>query len=338
MTTAAAVIIPYYQEKPGILRRALTSVLQQKLPPDVNLDIIVVDDGSPAPARAEIEGLNFAGPFNLRLIEQPNGGVGAARNTGLRNVSTATDYIAFLDSDDIWNPDHLAAALSALDSDFDFYFCDNRRIGQFESQFATMANGGFLANAGGQLISGNLYEISKEKFIHYALRSFVFQLSTVVYLQRAAPGLVFDSSLQCAGEDHLFLLQLAYKVQHIGFSPAICVTCAEGINIYYSTLNWDDPGHLMRYLGMALTYNQIRKKFTFSHDDQKHIAAKLRQYRLAFAFLTVRYFLKKRELWPPGLVKMTRYDSRFWLWYPLCILCVSVRFPLGLYDPVKGTA
>ena len=54
-----AVIIPYYQNRAGILRRALDSVMNQRLSSDVSVDIIVVDDGSPHPARLEIEGFFF---------------------------------------------------------------------------------------------------------------------------------------------------------------------------------------------------------------------------------------------------------------------------------------
>ncbi len=79
--TAVAVIIPYYQKRPGILRRALTSILRQDLPPNVRVDVHLVDDGSPVPARSEIEGLDFPQPFQLHLIEQPDSGVAAARNT-----------------------------------------------------------------------------------------------------------------------------------------------------------------------------------------------------------------------------------------------------------------
>lgn len=96
-----SVIIPYFQTREGILRRALTSLLEQTLPADAQVDVIVVDDGSPVPATGEIKGLTFTPPFYLILKQQPNGGVAAARNTALVLVRKETTYIAFLDSDDI---------------------------------------------------------------------------------------------------------------------------------------------------------------------------------------------------------------------------------------------
>ena len=48
-----AVVIPYFQRAPGILARALASIATQQHGPH-NLKVLVVDDGSPAPAQAEL--------------------------------------------------------------------------------------------------------------------------------------------------------------------------------------------------------------------------------------------------------------------------------------------
>jgi Glycosyl transferase family 2 len=98
------VIIPYYQEEPGILRGAVESALPQEGVSD--LEIIVVDGGSPAPARDDLQGLDLPPHVTLKLIEQPNRGPGAARNRALDSVSSDTPYVAFLDSDDSWTMNH----------------------------------------------------------------------------------------------------------------------------------------------------------------------------------------------------------------------------------------
>src|SRR5271168_5351830 len=124
-----AVIIPYYQRSQGILRRALESILAQKLPPDVAVHVIVVDDGSPAPATPEAEGLSFISPFCLTVVRKPNVGVAAARDEGLQRADDSTDYITFLDSDDAWEPEHIAQAVTALGRGYDYYFTDHSRVG-----------------------------------------------------------------------------------------------------------------------------------------------------------------------------------------------------------------
>ncbi len=70
-------------------------------------EIILVDDGSPAPGLAAV-----AAELGVRYVRQPPGGVSAARNTGVA-CSTGT-WVAFLDDDDVWHPDRLQAQLDAL--------------------------------------------------------------------------------------------------------------------------------------------------------------------------------------------------------------------------------
>jgi GT2 family glycosyltransferase len=54
-------------------------------------------------------------PSRFRIVRRAtNGGVAAARNDGFKAVSTDSDYVAFLDNDDLWNPSALQILLDAL--------------------------------------------------------------------------------------------------------------------------------------------------------------------------------------------------------------------------------
>jgi glycosyltransferase involved in cell wall biosynthesis len=103
---AVSVIIPLYNKGPYIAR-ALNSVLAQTFQ---NFEVIVVDDGS-TDEGAEIVG-RFGDP-RIRLIQQENGGVSAARNRGIE--ATRAELIAFLDADDEWLPGHLETLLRLQD-------------------------------------------------------------------------------------------------------------------------------------------------------------------------------------------------------------------------------
>jgi succinoglycan biosynthesis protein ExoW len=329
-----SVIIPYFQRKSGILRRALMSVLQQRLTPDIGVDVIVVDDGSPIPAKSEVENLDFKSPFNLILITQKNGGVAAARNTALRNVSSETKYIAFLDSDDIWAPEHLPIAISALEQGFDYYFCDNRRIGSYDSYLTLISFNPPPSPIDIPSAIEGLHEVDKEFLLGFSLRIWVSSTPTVVYRKSINLGVEFDVSLKAA-EDCLFFIQLISRCQRICYSPQVWVTCADGIGIWESRFGWDTPAHRSSQLSRVLAAQEMRKKLPLSKENKQQLDFTITRYRRFFAYLTVRWLLKKREWWSTEIGQMARSDPKFWLWYPLCVLYVASFFLLRLYTPLQ---
>lgn len=99
-----SVIIPAYN--PGdLLRRSLDSVLAQTWRA---FEIIVVDDGS----TDQTAQLCAAYGARVRYSRQPNMGVSAARNHGLRMARG--EFVAFLDADDAWLPDLLSVLVGHL--------------------------------------------------------------------------------------------------------------------------------------------------------------------------------------------------------------------------------
>ncbi|MDP9235059.1 MAG: glycosyltransferase family 2 protein [Actinomycetota bacterium] len=105
---AVTVVIPTRGVAP-FLPLALASALHQR---DVDLEVVVVDDGS------EREGGVWLGDLEdprIRGIrhDRPRG-VSAARNTGI--AAAAGEWMAFLDDDDIWSPEKLGRQLSAVRS------------------------------------------------------------------------------------------------------------------------------------------------------------------------------------------------------------------------------
>ena len=95
-----SVVIPVYNRAAAVLP-ALTSVQSQTFR---DFECIVVDDGSRDGEQLEkvVEQLC---DNRFRYVRRPNGGVSAARNTGIDEARG--DYIAFLDSDDQWVADKL---------------------------------------------------------------------------------------------------------------------------------------------------------------------------------------------------------------------------------------
>ncbi|OOC56758.1 MULTISPECIES: bifunctional glycosyltransferase/CDP-glycerol:glycerophosphate glycerophosphotransferase [Nocardiopsis] len=91
---ALSVIVPMYNVE-RYLDECLRSLQVQSWD---DLEVVMVDDGSPD-GSAEIAARYAEQDARFRLIQQENGGLGAARNTGIRHAEG--DFITFVDSDDV---------------------------------------------------------------------------------------------------------------------------------------------------------------------------------------------------------------------------------------------
>lgn len=123
--TGVTVVIPTYNRS-DLLARAIASVFAQQVTPDV---VIIVDDGSTDDTSAVVAASDN-GPVPLRYLHQDNAGGAAARNLGVE--AATTEWVAFLDSDDEWESDHLAQLLQAVedtDGAADLYFTDVHQAG-----------------------------------------------------------------------------------------------------------------------------------------------------------------------------------------------------------------
>ncbi len=101
-----SVILPAYNRR-DMLPQAIRSVLDQSLS---DLELIVVDDGS----TDDTKGLAELAADRVRYSWTPHGGAAHARNVGLR--SARGRYLAFLDSDDLYEPGKLAVQVEFLKS------------------------------------------------------------------------------------------------------------------------------------------------------------------------------------------------------------------------------
>lgn len=105
-----SVIVPSYN-RAELIRRCYDSVVRQDHRP---LEFLLADDASTDDTAAATAALPPAPGITVRYLRQPhNQGVSAARNLAAR--ASKGELIAFLDSDDVWFPEHLEKLLSAME-------------------------------------------------------------------------------------------------------------------------------------------------------------------------------------------------------------------------------
>lgn len=112
---SVSVVIPAYNAG-AFIEDAIESVLRQDTPAD---EIIVINDGSTDRDYADLQRVHST----IRVIQQPNRGVSAARNVGC-DAATG-DYVALQDADDIWLPRKLREQIGFLrqNPEYDAAFC-----------------------------------------------------------------------------------------------------------------------------------------------------------------------------------------------------------------------
>jgi succinoglycan biosynthesis protein ExoW len=232
-----AIVIPFYQREPGILRKAVDSVLLQA---DVdNVQIIIVDDGSPVSPREELRDLIDQDDGRIRLLVQENAGPGAARNMGLDHVPAGTEYAAFLDSDNVWSGSHLENAIAALEAGADFYFADVQREWEDDTVFALYEDRLPASDLGPLIPDRQIHEYRGD--YEAAVLNNLVRTSSVVYRYAFFPDARFVTDISCS-EDQYFWLTVGRRARMVAISLNCESISGLGVNLYASisrrTVGW----------------------------------------------------------------------------------------------------
>ncbi len=310
------IIIPYFQKETGVLARALRSIAAQQ-PTAMPMYVIVVDDASPISAESELAAAGTL-PCHVEIIHQANGGPGAARNTGLNHAPVGTRYIAFLDSDDEWCPEHAIRATESLGAGYAFYFADHRQLG---AQTNAFARAGRIQpdqhpllpvpHAGLHAYQGDLLD--------QIIRGNIIGTSTVVYDFQQFSEKRFKIEFTNAGEDYLFWMDIADSQAKVAFSSHCEVIYGRGVNIFAGTA-WGSEQHMLR------THNEIKYKkltgqlFKLTELQKIHIQTSIKSLRTTFAQNIFHRILHRKKL-PWDLLKShMRLDPLSFVLIPVVLL------------------
>jgi len=192
-----SVVIPAYNAAAYILTAVRSALAQQ----GVELEVIVVDDGSTDDTRALVG--SVADP-RLRLLADTNHGPAHARNQGCR-TARATSYVAFLDADDAWDSEKLLVQTRLLEA-------DQTLVGAGCFMRYVSSSGKVLGETGQRLEPTDVRRVSAGELFPFPMSSLIVRRSA---LERSG---LFDESFRYAGSEDLdFLARLA------GAGPLQCV-------------------------------------------------------------------------------------------------------------------
>ena len=148
-----SVVIPAYNVAPYV-EAAVRSALDQTLG---DLEVIVVDDGSTDGTTELLERLDreLRDP-RLRIVGRPNGGLAAARNTGIE--AARGRFVGFLDGDDLWRPEKAARHLEPMldDPSIGITFSDSEYLTEDGRPTGRLLTSGSLRPSLWQMIRRNL--------------------------------------------------------------------------------------------------------------------------------------------------------------------------------------
>jgi glycosyltransferase involved in cell wall biosynthesis len=188
--TRLSVIIPAYNVEKYVVQ-AIRSVLEQSI---TDLEAIVINDGSTDDTAKRIREIDDP---RMRVINQSNSGISAARNAGIR-MSSGT-YIGFLDGDDIWLPQKAEKHLLLMQKD--------ERIGVSYSYLAYISDDGKPTHN---------YYINKNRqptAIDLIRRSHIITSSAIVRKACFLQAGLFDENLRSC-EDYEMWIRIALRTQY----------------------------------------------------------------------------------------------------------------------------
>lgn len=197
---AVSVVIPAYRAAAHVAQ-AVECVFAQNF---TDFEVIVINDGSPD--TKEIE--NVLAPYFDRIIylKQENRGPSAARNTGIRHARG--EFLAFLDSDDVWETEYLATQMKFFrkDAALDLVYSDFLYCGDSEKSGKSYMN---MYPPKGRVTFENLM---KREYL-------IFPTTTVVRKRVVVEAGLFDEEIR-RSEDFDLFLRIAHRRGKIAYHRA----------------------------------------------------------------------------------------------------------------------
>ena len=332
-----SVIVPTFN-RAYCLARTLDSALAQT---HGELEVLVVDDGSTDDTRALVES-RYGNEPRVRYLHQDNRGVAAARNHGIQ--AARGDFVALLDSDDIWRPWKIELQLACLRQfpELGMVWTDMEAIdpsGQvFNPAYIRTMYSAYALFARGELFTEKAYlremmptmaDIVGDAqlrmgmiFSQMIMGSLVHTSTVLIRRERLAQVKAFDETLRFSGEDYDFHLRTC-RYGPVGFVDLPAIQYQRGM-----------PDRLTRdeyRIHTATNFLRTITPLIESARDEIHLPQRMIDAALADAHLWIGELqfeagdmpAAKRHLFLS--IRCRYFQSRAWMLLLSCFLPVDLR-------------
>lgn len=195
-----SVIIPNYNSE-NFIEETIKSVLNQSLKPH---EIIIIDDKSTDTSTKIVNSLKYKSKVKINLItlDTNSGYPSKPRNIGIENVSNESEYVCFLDSDDIWGEKKIELQYKFMKTNNLLASATNveKKINNFKKNISNIGCG------------KKLYQDD------FKYNNPTKSCSTLLIKKSALSNTRFIDSNEVKGiEDYFFMCELVLKLNEIGF-------------------------------------------------------------------------------------------------------------------------
>ena len=188
---------------------AIESALAQTYSP---VEVIVVDDGSTDNTRDVLAAYGD----RIIMLQQKNSGAAAARNTGLK--AAHGEFMAVLDSDDVWTPDKLKRQMKLIEHcpELDLVFTKGRVMDHEGKDLSIVLPDSIPETLPLRQIMEGAYMLDGEWFAVLADVNFIPHMSVLARISTVRSVGGYDPELRCTEDYHLYC-RLAAGGAHFGF-------------------------------------------------------------------------------------------------------------------------
>ena len=307
-----SIIIPVYQVE-KYLDKCITSVVNQTY---TNLEIILVDDGSPDRCPIICDEWKSRDP-RIKVIHQKNGGLSHARNEGLK-IATG-EFISFVDSDDWIEPNMVEILLTAMqETDADITICryqkETNNVQESISSPSSLERKAYTAEEALELL------ISSKNIISTAVWDKLFRRQVIGDIH-FAEGKIFEDSL--------------WTAQVIGSAQIII---SIDIPLYHYFFRSDGLSHNVNNLKCRFRdlTEMLERRIQYLHEKYPSLEnLAIAKYQIFCCYNYTQISLNLRQYDTDGSIRQNLYNS-FCKWemrknftigrYKLGIVCIVFRF------------